>query len=158
MFQLVPGRAPVCRLGVTRRSPFLPLLFPLVSAVLSAIAVINEAVDRGDTADTLQSLLVDAAKLSGVHPGNAQLYQTLLAAEKSSKAQVPSAGPNHSDFSSVGTSRFGLELRAKGASVQLEKNSIHHRMMERVPVIRCSVQVASVSCTMVSVETREKWE
>ena len=84
--------------------------------MLSAIAVINEAVDRGDTADTLQALLVDAAKLSGVHPGNAQLYQTLLAAEKSSKAQVPSAGPNHSDFSSVGTSRFGLELRAKGVS------------------------------------------
>ena len=58
------------------------------TAVISAIAVINEAVDRGDANGTLQSLQVEAAKLSAVHPHNAQLYQKVLAKEKSSKAQV----------------------------------------------------------------------
>lgn len=56
--------------------------------VISAIAVINEAIDKGDDQSTLQALQADAAKLSSITPENSQLYQKLLSSQKIAKAQV----------------------------------------------------------------------
>ena len=56
--------------------------------VISAIAVINEAIDKGDHNCTLQALQVEAAKLSGTTPDNSQLYQKVLYAQKTAKAEV----------------------------------------------------------------------
>lgn len=50
--------------------------------------MINEAIDKGDHNCTLQSLQVEAAKLSGITPDNSQLYQKVLFAQKMAKAQV----------------------------------------------------------------------
>ena len=56
--------------------------------VISAIAVINEAIDKGDDQSTLHALQADAAKLSSIAPDNSQLYQKLLLSQKIAKAQV----------------------------------------------------------------------
>lgn len=56
--------------------------------VISAIAVINEAIDKEDHQNTLQALQADAAKLSSIVPDNSQLYQKLLYSQKMAKAQV----------------------------------------------------------------------
>ena len=56
--------------------------------VISAIAVINEAVDKEDHQSTLQALQAVAAKLSGIVPENSQLYQKLLYTQKMAKAVV----------------------------------------------------------------------
>ena len=56
--------------------------------VISAIAVINEAIDKGDHDSTLQSLQAEAAKLSGITSENSQLYQKVLLSQKLAKAQV----------------------------------------------------------------------
>ncbi|XP_015773072.1 PREDICTED: ras GTPase-activating-like protein IQGAP1, partial [Acropora digitifera] len=55
--------------------------------LISAIAVINEAIDKGDHNCTLQSLKVETAKLSNIVPGNSQLYQQMLNIQKMAKAQ-----------------------------------------------------------------------
>ncbi|PFX34390.1 Ras GTPase-activating-like protein IQGAP1 [Stylophora pistillata] len=54
--------------------------------LISAIAVINEAIDKEDHQSTLQALQADAAKLSGIDPDNSQLYQKLLHSQKMAKA------------------------------------------------------------------------
>ena len=64
--------------------------------VISAISVINEAIDRGEPSETLRALQVQAAKLSDVEENNAVLYQMVLAAEKANKAQVS----EHCDYTS----------------------------------------------------------
>lgn len=56
--------------------------------VISAIAVINEAIDKGDHNSTLQCLHAEAAKLSGITSENSQLYQKVLFSQKITKAQV----------------------------------------------------------------------
>lgn len=56
--------------------------------MISAIAVINEAIDKGDHQSTLHALQADAAKLSSIAPENSQLYQKLLSSQKIAKAQV----------------------------------------------------------------------
>jgi len=56
--------------------------------VISAIAVINEAIDKGDHNSTLQCLHAEAAKLSGITSENSQLYQKVLYSQKIAKAQV----------------------------------------------------------------------
>lgn len=56
--------------------------------VISAIAVINETIDKGEPQSTLQTLQADAAKLSSIVPDNSQLYQKLLLSQKTAKAQV----------------------------------------------------------------------
>ena len=50
--------------------------------------MINEAIDKGDHNCTLESLQVEAAKLSGITPENSQLYQKVLHAQKMVKAQA----------------------------------------------------------------------
>ena len=50
--------------------------------------MINEAIDKGDHSCTLQSLQVEAAKLSGITPDNSQLYQKVLFGQKTAKAEV----------------------------------------------------------------------
>ena len=56
--------------------------------VISAIAVINEAIDKGDHNSTLQCLHAETAKLSGITSENSQLYQKVLYSQKIAKAQV----------------------------------------------------------------------
>ncbi|XP_074632574.1 ras GTPase-activating-like protein IQGAP1 isoform X3 [Acropora palmata] len=55
--------------------------------LISAIAIINEAIDKGDHNCTLQSLKVETAKLSNIVPRNSQLYQQMLNIQKMAKAQ-----------------------------------------------------------------------
>lgn len=55
--------------------------------LISAIAVINEAIDKGDYNCTLKSLKVEAAKLSSILPENSPLYQQVLNIQKMAKAQ-----------------------------------------------------------------------
>ena len=62
--------------------------FFILLIVISAIAVINETIDKGDPQNTLQALQADAAKLSSIVPENSQLYQKLLLSQKTAKAQV----------------------------------------------------------------------
>lgn len=67
---------------------FHTLGFFVLHIVISAIAVINETIDKGDPQNTLQALQADAAKLSSIVPENSQLYQKLLLSQKTAKAQV----------------------------------------------------------------------
>lgn len=67
---------------------FLTLGHFVLHIVISAIAVINEAIDKGEPQSTLQALQADAAKLSSIVPDNSQLYQKLLLSQKIAKAQV----------------------------------------------------------------------
>lgn len=60
--------------------------------LISAIAVINEAVDKEDHQSTLQALQAVAAKLSGIVPENSQLYQKLLYTQKMAKAAKADEG------------------------------------------------------------------
>ena len=70
------------------RSLFHTFGFFVLYSVISAIAVINETIDKGDPQNTLQALQADAAKLSSIVPENSQLYQKLLLSQKTVKAQV----------------------------------------------------------------------
>ena len=60
----------------------------LLHIVISAIAVINETIDKGDHQSTLHALQANAAKLSSIAADNSQLYQKLLLSQKIAKAQV----------------------------------------------------------------------
>ncbi|XP_058972434.2 ras GTPase-activating-like protein IQGAP1 [Pocillopora verrucosa] len=60
--------------------------------LISAIAVINEAIDKEDHQSTLQALQAVAAKLSGIVPENSQLYQKLLYTQKMAKAAKADEG------------------------------------------------------------------
>ena len=59
-----------------------------LSAVIAALSVINEVVEKGDAAVTKRSLQVDEAKFTAVEDANAELYQDVLYASKRAKAQV----------------------------------------------------------------------
>jgi hypothetical protein len=50
--------------------------------------LINEAIDKGEADETLSALQRPSAKLSGVDPLQTLHYQTLLAKEKTAKAEV----------------------------------------------------------------------
>ena len=67
---------------------FLTLGCFVLHTVISAIAVINETIDKGEPQSTLQALQADDAKLSSIVPDNSQLYQKLLLSQKIAKAQV----------------------------------------------------------------------
>ncbi|EDO31617.1 predicted protein, partial [Nematostella vectensis] len=54
---------------------------------IAAISAINEAIDTGDSANTIHTLSLDEAKLSGVDESNAVLYQAVLHAGKVAKAE-----------------------------------------------------------------------
>ena len=60
---------------------------PLPTEIL-AVARINEALDNGDPAETLEALQTPGAKLDGVEAGQAVVYQTILQTEKEQKAKV----------------------------------------------------------------------
>ncbi|XP_048583306.1 ras GTPase-activating-like protein IQGAP1 isoform X2 [Nematostella vectensis] len=55
--------------------------------LIAAISAINEAIDTGDSANTIHTLSLDEAKLSGVDESNADLYQAVLHAGKVAKAE-----------------------------------------------------------------------
>ena len=52
------------------------------------MARINEAVDTGDPAETLEALQTPAAKLGEVDAKHAVIYQTILQTDKEQKAKV----------------------------------------------------------------------
>lgn len=56
-------------------------------ARIEAINLINEAIDRGNSDETLAALQRSSAKLNGINPLQALHYQVLLSKEKASKSQ-----------------------------------------------------------------------
>ncbi len=57
-------------------------------AGVHAVGLINEAVDKGDPAGTLESLKLPSAQLKSVDNKQAMHYQTLLAAKKKQRQEV----------------------------------------------------------------------
>ncbi|XP_012941932.1 ras GTPase-activating-like protein IQGAP1 isoform X2 [Aplysia californica] len=58
-----------------------------VSPGIKAITQINEAIDKGEEAETVQALQLSAAKLRDIQPEQALHYQILLARQKDKKAE-----------------------------------------------------------------------
>lgn len=56
-----------------------------------AVGIINEAIDKGSTGDTLEALLNPTAKLQHVEETHASHYQNLLSRCKREKAKVGAA-------------------------------------------------------------------
>lgn len=95
---------------------FHTLGFFVLHIVISAIAVINETIDKGDPQNTLQALQADAAKLSSIVPENSQLYQKLLLSQKTAKAQVRMVKV-HCRIRTVQYQRTGSILEVKNATL-----------------------------------------
>ncbi len=60
----------------------------LLLAGVHAVGLINEAVDKGDPAGTLESLKLPSAQLKSVDNKQALHYQTLLEAKKKQRQEV----------------------------------------------------------------------
>lgn len=70
--------------------------------VLSAVALINKAVDSGDPSGTFTALSRPEAHIANLDADNAQRYQKHLSGEKAQKAGVGLNSLNYHHFSFLG--------------------------------------------------------